>query len=131
VKTKILVMASATVLLWAAFGLAQHGDTIRLDIPFQFTVGGTVLPAGEYNFIIDALGTAIRVVGINPGNYAETLVITRLGAETHTSNDNLVVFDEIENTHAFSELWVSGIDGFLVNIPKAKHTHRTIKGTKK
>jgi hypothetical protein len=129
VKTTILVMASVIVLLGATFGLAEGTQPmIRANIPFQFIVGTKMLPAGEYDFTPNALGDAVRVINIKGGPSSDALVLTRLGGEIHASpQDSHLVFDKVGSTYTFSELWLPGNDGFLLNITKEKHEHRTIK----
>jgi hypothetical protein len=126
-KTKLLIATTALVLFGASFGLAQSGETIRTKVPFQFTVGSNVLPAGEYDFTVDALGAAIRVVSIKPGHNADILVLTRLSREFHSTSDAYVVFDVAGDSTTFSELWIPGADGYLVNSTKGKHTHKTVQ----
>jgi hypothetical protein len=126
-KVKALVLASVFALIGVTFGFAQMNNMPRMYIPFSFTVGGKVLPAGDYDFVRDALDTAIRVVSVKGGPSSDVTVKTRLGAEIHTTaNDSHIVFDKVGEVYTFSELWVPGTDGYLVNIIKEKHTHRTI-----
>lgn len=87
-----------------------------------------MLPAGEYDFTVDALGAAIRVVSDNKGPSSDALVLTRIGGEIHTTlDDSHIVFDTIGDKCTFSEFWIPGSDGYVVNATKEKHTHKTIK----
>jgi hypothetical protein len=131
-KIKILVMVGFFMLFGTTFGLTQMiSEGVRVDIPFQFTVGNKVLPAGQYNFIKADLDTAIEVVSVKGGPSSNVIVVTRLGGEIHTSpQDAHIVFDQVGDKYIFSELWLPELDGFLVNITKGKHGHRSIKVSK-
>jgi hypothetical protein len=128
-KTRILVMATVVAIFGATFVLAQGAQPmIRADIPFQFTVGTKVLPAGQYDLAPTPLGDAIRVINAKGGPSCDALVLTRLGGEIHTSpQDSHIVFDKVGGQYTFSELWLPNNDGYLVSLTKEKHTHRTIK----
>jgi hypothetical protein len=131
-KTKLLIMVSVLALFGATSGFAQLGEVVRANIPFQFTVGSKLLPAGEYDFNRDALDTAIRVVSVKPGQDADVLVVTRLAAEIHHSQrDSHIVFDKVGDKYILAEFWIPEADGYLLNITKGQHTHRTVMGSKK
>lgn len=77
-KTVLAVLSAALVLLAAPAG--AQATTLRFDVPFAFTAGGTVLPAGEYHvtlytdqmrvLISSIAGTGISVVPYIPGGAA-------------------------------------------------------------
>ncbi len=48
-KSRIFFTLSSLTLLTAAAALAQSGSVMHADIPFEFHVGKTVLPAGHYD----------------------------------------------------------------------------------
>ncbi len=123
-KTKILVTVSFLTLL--AVVSASGQTTITADIPFQFTAAGKVLPSGQYQFIRDLNNSIIRVVGPK-GASALVQVMTRLGAGIHTSpQDSHIVFDKVGENYTLSELWIPGYDGYVLNMMKGKHEHRTV-----
>jgi hypothetical protein len=129
-KTKILLMASVIGLLAASFGFAQVDQLIRVNVPFSFMVGKKALPAGEYNFAPNSLNEAIEVTPAKKGESgADAIVLTQLASEVQNVGSGHVVFDRIGNTYFLSEVWIPEMDGFLVNAPKVKHTHRVIKAS--
>ncbi len=126
-KTKIVLAICFLALVAMAAGSAQAGLNIRADIPFQFVVKGTTLPAGQYEFVRRDYDQAIEVVPATKGPSTIALVITRLGQKIHTTpKDDHIVFDKVGNTYFLSELWISGEEGFVLYITKEKHEHRTI-----
>lgn len=68
-------VALGLALVCAAAASAQSG--MRVDVPFAFTAGNRVLPAGEYRVVVDAThgysrilpadGQAVCVVQLTPG----------------------------------------------------------------
>jgi len=126
-KMKIAVAVSCVALLATVFGFAQAVKSIRVNIPFQFVVEGKTLPTGEYNLVRSEDERTIEVVSTKKGPSTYALVITRLGGEIHTTpQDSHIVFDNVGNTYFLSEIWIPGMDGFLVHATKEKHEHRTI-----
>jgi hypothetical protein len=52
-------------------------------------------------------------------------VVTRLARRNGSSDDNgpTLVFDRVGKTHALSEVWLPGQDGYLVKGTPEKHEH--------
>ena len=124
-KTKVLVAVCLATWLAAvsAFGQAP----LRAKIPFQFTAGSKVLPAGEYEFRYDAASKAMAVKGGANGPSATLLVRTRLAAAMHTTPaDSHIVFDKVGDKHFLSEVWIPGVDGFLLHPMKGPHEHQVV-----
>jgi cytochrome c553 len=97
-----------------AFG--QRGQVERVQIPYEFTVGSKVLPAGTYTFsVADIL---VRVVSATGGEVRER-IITRINGPNQFLRDGSLVFDKTGGGHILSELWIPGEDGILLHsIPK-------------
>ncbi len=128
-KTKILLAVSVLTLLTATSALAQL-QSLRANVPFEFTVGAKVLPAGQYQFVRQTGDASIRVTGADKGQAAVAMVVTRLWGGIHTSpQDAHLVFDKVGNSAFLSEIWIPGIDGFLVHSTKGKHEHQTVDVT--
>jgi hypothetical protein len=47
-KNRIFATLSSLTLLTAAAAFAQSNEVMRADIPFEFRIGTTILPAGHY-----------------------------------------------------------------------------------
>jgi hypothetical protein len=124
VKTKILVTVSFLTLLAVVSAYGQNA--ITANIAFQFTAGGKMLPAGQYQFIRDANDKTFRIAGPK-GASALVPIMTRLGAAIHTSpQDSHIVFDKVGESYTLSEIWIPGQDGYMLNMMKEKHEHRTV-----
>jgi hypothetical protein len=117
---------AAKVKEWGDKGLYEPGqERIRVNIPFEFTVSGKVLPAGNYSFIPSNDGMTVKVVGQK--HSAVAVVLTRLAAGIHTSPENShIIIDKIGDKHFLSEIWIPGVDAFVLNATKEQHTHQIL-----
>lgn len=107
------------------FGYGQPAS-IKAMIDFQFTAGGQVLPAGEYEFKRDTTAPMFRVQGEGK-NFVMAPVITRLAGAMHTTpQDAHIVFDKIGDTYLLSEIWIPGEDGFMLLATKGPHEHKVV-----
>lgn len=127
-KTKITLALGLMALLALASGFAGQStaEILKAKIDFQFTAGGRVLPAGEYEFSAVNNDQEFRVQGEGK-NSALLNVITRLAAEMHTTpQDAHLVFDVVGDTYTLAEVWIPGVDGYVLQVTKAKHTHKVL-----
>lgn len=123
-KTRIMLTVGLFAFLAAA---AAYGQplAVRAQIDFPFTVEGKVLPAGTYDFTRDDSASAFRVT--DGKNGALALVQTRLAGAIHTSSaDAHIVFDKIGETYTLSEIWIPGLDGYVLSVAKGKHEHKVV-----
>jgi hypothetical protein len=126
VKTRILVTIGMFVLFATTFAYAAD-PLIKSSIPFQFNAGGKVLPAGQYEFTADNQAKMVTVRSTPAGSSSMVMVVTRMAAGIHTTPaDAHIVFDKVGETYTLSEIWVPGMDGFLLNVIKTKHEHKII-----
>ena len=116
------------VLLTVATITFAYGESweIKANIPFQFTAGKSVLPAGDYQFIPDPQLGTIRIETAKRAA-AVVHVVTRLGGGIHTTAiDAHAVFDKVGNTYTLSEIWLPDEDGFLVHTTNGPHEHHIV-----
>jgi hypothetical protein len=124
---KVFTMMGIAVVLSMAVVSVRAEAMVRVNVPFEFMVGKTVLPAGQYSIIRTPEDLAIRIVGEGKAAAAEVTVVTRLAGGIHiTPKDAHIVFDKIGDTCILSELWIPGTDGFLLYVTKGKHEHKVI-----
>jgi hypothetical protein len=128
VKTKIMLVLGLIGLVAVGSGFAAQAtaESLKVKIDFQFTAGGKVLPPGEYEFTAVNNDQDIRIQGEGK-NSATVNVITRLAAEIHsTPQDAHLVFDVVGGTDTLAEIWIPGQDGYVLQVTKAKHTHKVL-----
>jgi len=126
-KTKIL-MAMIGLALFAmtpAFGAETY--PIKAQIPFQFTAGNKLLPAGEYEFRIQYENLTVTVTSSSKGSSVFVPFLTTLAAAQHsTATDAHLVFDKVGDAYTLSELWEPDAEGVLVHATKGKHEHQVV-----
>jgi mono/diheme cytochrome c family protein len=101
-----------------AVGLAfgQTGETVRATIPYEFTVGSKVLPAGTYTFAVDKMGLKVESAS---GTVTRAAIVSRLSGPNEFLRDGSFVFDKAGGALILSEVWMPGADGLLLHsIPK-------------
>ena len=109
------------VIMFFAAGLAigQGAFSIRLDVPTQFTVGSTVLPAGLYTF--SARNETFSRLTVQSGNSAGVRVniLAWSNGPDELFRGGDLVFDKSKKGLILSEVWMSGQGGVIVrSIPK-------------
>lgn len=124
-KARILLTLGLFALIAASAAYAQP-LVVKAQIDFPFTVEGKVLPAGTYEFTRDDAASAFRVTD-GGKNAALALVLTRLAAVTHTtSEDAHVIFDKVGDAYTLAEIWLPGLDGYVLASTKGKHEHKVV-----
>jgi hypothetical protein len=115
--SKTLLQIGAFAALSTGFGLAQTDDKLKMSIPFDFTVGNKVIPAGEYTIATD-LGTAI--VRIRDSRYqVQATVQSITGSKPAEPNHSKLVFRVHGGQHYLASTWsaVSGSAREFVKTP--------------
>ena len=83
--------ATAAVLALTTVGLHAEGSALRVTIPFEFTVAGKAMPAGEYT-IKTLIGYPTVVSLYNSA--AKANIIALATADAYASDKAAVTFDE-------------------------------------
>lgn len=117
----IVGMLGATA--WAA------GPMMKIDIPFDFTVGDMTVPAGSYVLMLDGANkSTVALKRDNSGQVTRPTVVTRL-ADLGVSEPKFV-FDTVGDTHYLSEIHIPGMDGYALQGAPVEHGHELLSGTK-
>ena len=125
-RSRSLVLISLLTLLAALSVYAQAG-TIQAKIPFAFSAAGKQFPAGQYQFLPDPTAQFVRLASYDSKVNVLVPVLTRTAGAIHnTPADAHIVFDKMGETYVLSELWVPGIDGYMLNTLKEQHEHRVV-----
>jgi hypothetical protein len=96
-----MAAALATAFALQTPSLTAADLAVRVDVPFDFYVGHTYLPAGVYTITTNANGKVVQLTG--KGGKAATVV----SYQTQTKGDsprNAVVFRQYANAHFLAEL---------------------------
>jgi len=103
-KRQLFVLLGIGLLLATTSAYAQ---TIRLkaDIPFQFVVGETILPSGEYT--IRSINTN-QVLAISGAGQKSVMFITNACGSPRKSAQTKLVFARYGDRYFLSEMWTEG-----------------------
>ncbi len=131
-KTKITLALGLMGLMALASVFAGQwtAEAIKAKIDFPFTAGVKMLPAGEYTFSAVNGDQEFRVQGAGKEG-AVVNVITRMSGDIHTSSEDAhLVFDVVGGKYTLAEVWIPGIDGFVLQVTKGAHTHKVVNVTR-
>jgi len=105
-----ITLSVCVLALTAAIAFAQlPGETIRVNIPFDFLVRGRSLPAGEYE--ISRLNDEPEVLAItNIRNRHEHAMIETDPEEGNAPRHGKVVFHRYGDSYFLHEIWTAGIE---------------------
>jgi hypothetical protein len=95
-------------------------------VSFQFEAGKKVLSAGQYRISEENDGQAIKIESVASGSTYFVPVMTRIAPRNEKAA--LVVFDKVGAGYTLSEVWMPGMDGYMVNSTTEKHSHEIVKG---
>jgi len=73
----------------------------KFSVPFEFDVGGTKLPAGQY--VLEAVSSSYGTLRSTDGKTEQTLYFVQTG---QPEKDRKVVFAVRNGKYFFSEVWV-------------------------
>lgn len=119
---KIFSAALSFVLLVAVCVPVHAQDISRFDIPFAFTAGNKVLPAGTY-MVQEMLpsNTAVWTISNNQGG--TSVFITNSMISPLTSHQVSLVFRRDGGEYSLIEFWQDGARGRSVIRPNTSRTH--------
>lgn len=101
---RILIFLSLTALFLPATAGAQYVQhIIQVQIPFEFTVGGHILPAGEYTMVCVAPD---RLVLRDPRAQVVASAITRSVPTLEKSAATKLDFSVVDGEHALTQVWM-------------------------
>jgi hypothetical protein len=103
-KNRVFATLSSLTLLTAAAALAQSDVALQIDIPFEFHIGTTILPAGHYEmrpqFVRDVLQIRCRERRVSA-------LIVMNGADARTMPQLATLkFNRYGNTYFLSRVWI-------------------------
>jgi hypothetical protein len=104
---KIFSMLSLFVTLAAASVYAQSDMSLKVNIPFEFSVGNEVLPAGEYT----VRHVAQSALVIRRADCSVAKVFSTMGTiASKTPNESSLVFHRYGDEYFLSTIWTAGND---------------------
>lgn len=127
----LVLLAVAAFMFVVHPAVSQAQDTALVTVGFPFVADGKTMPPGQYELQLNSDHTAFTLTATPKETGVFVVAITRLAAAEPPAVDTHVTFDKVGSTYYLSEVWLPGEDGYLVYAAQGKHTHQTVKGTKK
>ncbi|MBL8186747.1 MAG: hypothetical protein JNK38_01995 [Acidobacteria bacterium] len=117
-NTKVVKIFFAVGLLVMLMGVGANGQSLKLkaNIPFDFTYGDVVMPAGEYDLMkLNMLSAGVFQIRDEAGkNTAVRNVMTQI-ARNNIPTESVLIFNRYrgsggEVSYFLSQVWVAGSD---------------------
>jgi hypothetical protein len=111
------ILASTAVAATALAAIPAMADSARINIPFSFTVGGQVLPAGEYRVQSIELGNLVNFKSADSKQY-----FTWIANPSNEDGRNAILrFNDEGDIHTLQSVQI----GPLVTPSLVKKAHKT------
>ena len=103
---KTMMMMSILMVLSALSANAQKGGSFAVTVPFDFTVSGKTLPAGQYVFARSAQASSevIMIRSKERGAYVQTKQVQSQDIQEKTK----VMFKRYGDQYFLFQIWISG-----------------------
>jgi hypothetical protein len=118
--TAIALLAAAGTL---GLGNALAQDAVRATMPFDFTVGSKLLPAGTYT-INRARNELIEIHSVNSD---VGMLSDSFSDDTQSKNGAVLVFDKYGGEYFLREVLGGSVGGMNVNLPLSASEERVRK----
>ena len=103
-----------TVLATAALSLPLCAQTAKFSVPFEFAIGSTTAPAGQYEMKYEAGSAALKVESIDQG--AAYFVNARPQSQ-NSSGEYKLVFNAYGSQYFLSQIWIGASKS---NVPMSR-----------
>ena len=130
-KHRVFAAVLVSSLLAVAVAVPAHAagsPEIVTKVAFPFQIGETTLPAGSYKISVLSAGASLKIRAVESAETLQVSVLTRLARREKSDKGNLV-FDTVGEQKFLSEVWMPGIDGFLVRGTTEEHGHELVGGS--
>lgn len=97
-----------TVLGLLAVPLAAQTHKLKADIPFEFTAGGKVMPAGEYDVVLRADLSGVTQLYATDAHESAIVLGHGIGGAKEQEESRLT-FNKYGNQYFLAEVWTQGM----------------------
>lgn len=108
---KKLLMVAGVCLVLARFAFGQWTQQARVNVPFDFIVGSTVLPAGTYTLSTrpGESGAVLKFANTDTGvaAFAGNIDIS-VKPHTYNQTSSLVFVLDAQGRHVLHQVWIMG-----------------------
>ena len=115
---KAVLQTVALAAVMTGFGMAQSGQPLKASIPFEFIVGQTTLPAGDYT-VGSQFGSPFLHIS-DSQHHVKATVLTNTDNAPANASESRLVFRVHGTKHYLASTW----DGSLGEGREVKETRR-------
>ena len=113
---RVFQMLTLLLMLGASSAHALTSGKVVADIPFDFAVGQTILPAGEY---VVQRGSSPAVLFVqNKETYEAAIVLANAVEDRSSLGQAKLVFDRHGNEYSLSQVWSGTLTGREIPKPR-------------
>ena len=117
-KKQLISLAMSLALLASAAAYAQSSQLMKVNVPFDFSVGSASLPAGEYSVSSDDNAGGVITLQ-NQKAHKGALTLSQVCESRKAAPHSELIFHRYGDSYFLSEVWVSGrVIGQQVRITK-------------
>ena len=106
-KKQLISLAMSLALLTGAAAYAQSSKLMKVNVPFDFSIGNTSLPAGEYSVSSDDNAGGVLSFQ-NPTAKKGTFVLSQACESGKAATHTELVFHRYGDSYFLSDVWLSG-----------------------
>jgi hypothetical protein len=118
---KLCKLAVLCVLFAGAFVQAHSQTQLRVDVPFNFTIGNHSLPAGEYN-VQTAWSDSNLTWRVSDRDGNSVILMSNAVHSPNSEHQPSLVFRKIGAEYSLVQFWLDGSRGRDVIRPKISKT---------
>lgn len=107
-KKQLFALLGLGLLMATAFAYAQTG-VVKMNIPFNFIVGKTTLPAGDYT-IENVSDSAQAILVANSDRTSTAMLLANACESTTAAPKTKLVFHRYGNQYFLAQIWKAGND---------------------
>jgi hypothetical protein len=124
---KCAVVVLTCLVLGSALLYAQ---SYQARIPFAFSVGNELHPAGTYTVVYDKSNLKSLSLRQQSGPAINVPILTRLASREMLKQEAQLVFDDVDEKYTLAELYIPGMDGFYLGSVLVEHKHVIVNAPK-
>src|SRR5436309_2657060 len=113
---KLAAMTLAATLSVPAAQAQSIDSTIHVDIPFAYTVGGKVLPAGSYA-VYPNIGRGFLTLRKQDDPKVSMMVASNSAITNHPKQVSMLVFNRYNDKYFLNQVWAGGADRGVQLVP--------------
>jgi len=120
---KISFVACVVAVLAVSFAWAGPHRQLVAEVPHDFMIGETMMPAGTYMLERELTNPPMITIRNDQGEGSAIMhVVETLDSTGMGERDAKLVFDKSESTVELSQVWFAGKDGFQVSAAAASRS---------